>query len=122
MPLSSLRGKYVVVVFWASWNVASRQESPNLRKIYQQFGSRGLEIYGVSLDTDRREWEQAIRADALVWPQVAALNSRKHTSLQAYGIPSVPYTMLLDPEGRILARNLYGRALGQKISEYIPLD
>jgi peroxiredoxin len=122
LALSSLRGKYVVIVFWKSGNAASRAESPNLRKIYQQFQSRGLEIYGVSLDTSRREWRRAIREDALSWPQVMERKGRKSSLALAYGVQVLPYTVLLDPQGHVLARDLYGRALGQKISEYIPLD
>lgn len=122
LALSSLRGKYVVLVFWESGNAASRAESPNLRKIYQQFRSRGLEIYGVSLDTHRQNWRRAIREDALSWPQVIEKKGRESNLVLAYGVPALPYTVLLDPQGRVLARGLYGRALGQKISEYIPLD
>ncbi|MET4104680.1 TlpA disulfide reductase family protein [Hymenobacter sp. UYP22] len=122
LKLSSLRGKYVLVDFWASWCRPCREESPNLRKIYGQFHSRGLEIVSVSLDDNRARWHQAIAADELTWYHVSDLRGWQNAAARAYGVRAIPYSVLLDPEGRVLATNLRGRALGQKISEYIPLD
>ncbi|WP_185816940.1 peroxiredoxin family protein [Hymenobacter metallilatus] len=122
LKLSSLRGKYVLLDFWASWCGPCRTESPNLRKLHGQFHSRGLEILSVSLDDSRARWHQTIAADELTWYHVSDLRGWQNAAARAYGVRAIPYTVLLDPEGRILATNLRGRALGQKISEYIPLD
>ncbi|QIX59843.1 TlpA family protein disulfide reductase [Hymenobacter sp. BT18] len=122
LKLSSLRGQYVLVDFWASWCGPCRQESPNLRKIYGQFHSRGLEIVSVSLDVNRDKWLRAVAADQLSWPQVSDLKGWESSGARAYGVTALPFNLLLGPEGQILATDLHGRALGQKISEYIPLD
>mgnify|MGYP002780764749 CR=1 FL=1 len=122
LTLSSLRGKYVLVDFWASWCGPCRAESPNLRKIYGQFHGRGLEIVSVSLDVDGRKWRRAIQDDSLTWHHVSDLRGWESKGARAYAITAIPYNVLLDPQGRVLARNLHGRALGQKISAYIPLD
>ncbi|RSK44790.1 TlpA family protein disulfide reductase [Hymenobacter perfusus] len=122
LTLSSLRGKYVLLDFWASGCVPCAAESPNLHKIYGQFHSRGLEIVRVSLDEDPARWHAAVAADTMAWLHVSDLRGWRSPVAQAYQVRILPYSVLLSPEGRVLATNLRGRALGQKISGYIPLD
>ena len=118
--LSSLRGSYVLLDFRTADCAACRAENANLRKIYGQFHSRGLAIVSVWAATDPAGWQRAVAADSLAWPQV--LDRPAGPVARAYEVDASPATVLLDPHGQELARNLYGRDLGQKISEYIPLD
>ena len=116
--LSDLRGKIVMIDFWASWCRPCRMENPNVVKLYHQYHSKGFEIYSVSLDKSRDEWVKAISQDGLVWENhVSDLNGWTSTGGAAYGITSVPSTVLLDREGRIIARNLRGRELENKLKE-----
>ncbi|OWP64057.1 alkyl hydroperoxide reductase [Hymenobacter amundsenii] len=117
--LHQLRGSYVLLDFRAHNCAACRAENANLRKVYGQFHSRGLEVVSVFLDDNPAG---SVAADSLEWPVVSAAQGLDGTIARAYGVQQVPLTVLLDPQGHELARDLRGRALGQKIAEFIPLD
>ncbi|MCA6079137.1 peroxiredoxin family protein [Fulvivirga sedimenti] len=117
VPLSSLRGKYVLVDFWAQWCRPCRMENPNVVAVYQQYNDLGFEVYGVSLDRTREKWLQAIEEDGLHWTQVSDLKFWNSEAARTYGITAIPFSILLDPEGRIIGKNLRGAALRQKLAE-----
>jgi len=117
--LSSFRGKYVLLEFWASWCGPCRGENPNLRKQYQLYKDKGLEIIGVSLDHDKQAWKQAIEKDQLPWIHVSDLKGWKNAVSASYGIMGVPANFLIDPNGRIIAQNLRGETLNKKLEEIL---
>lgn len=120
VKLSSLRGKYVLIDFWASWCRPCRMENPNVVAAYQKYKSKGLEIYGVSLDKDKAAWEKAIADDNLTWINVSDLQFWNSIAAKAYNVSSIPKSFLLDKEGRIIASDLRGPALDQKLAELMP--
>ncbi|MDN3635935.1 TlpA disulfide reductase family protein [Neolewinella lacunae] len=117
ITLSSLRGKVVLIDFWASWCGPCRKENPNVVRVYEQFKDQGFEILGVSLDNDRDRWLKAIADDRLTWLHISDLKGWRSTFAQQYGVSSIPQTVLLDQDGNILARNLRGPALEEKLAE-----
>ena len=117
LALSSLRGKYVLIDFWASWCGPCRRENPNVVKTYANYKDKGFEIYGVSLDQDRAAWLKAIESDQLVWKHVSDLKYWSSAGAQAYQVNSIPQTFLLDREGRIIAKGLRGAALDQYLAQ-----
>jgi thiol-disulfide isomerase/thioredoxin len=117
LALSSLRGKYVLIDFWASWCGPCRRENPNVVKTYAAYKDKGFEIFGVSLDQDRAAWLKAIETDKLVWKHVSDLKYWSSAGAQAYQVNSIPQTFLLDKEGRIIAKGLRGAALDQYLAQ-----
>ncbi|MFO7617053.1 MAG: TlpA disulfide reductase family protein, partial [Bacteroidales bacterium] len=115
--LSSLKGKYVLLDFWAAWCAPCRRENPNIVKAYNQFRSKGFEIYAVSLDRNRQEWLDAIQADKLGWTHVSDLLFWNSPVAQQYGVQSIPANFLIDPDGIIIDRNLRGAALEARLQE-----
>lgn len=120
IALSSLKGKYVLVDFWASWCGPCRRENPNVVKIFNDYKSKDFTIYGVSYDTKKERWEKAIKDDGLAWYQVSDLLGWKNSTSEQYGIKAIPSNMILDKEGRIIAKNLFGKKLAAKMAEILP--
>jgi peroxiredoxin len=120
VSLSSLRGKYVLVDFWASWCGPCRQENPNVVKAYNQYKDKGFTILGVSLDQKKEPWLKAIEKDQLTWSHVSDLKYWQNEVAVQYGINSIPASYLLDPNGKIIGKNLRGEALAKKLAELMP--
>lgn len=119
LSLSSLRGKVVLIDFWASWCGPCRRENPFNTKMYKKFNPMGFEIIGVSLDEDPGRWKAAIKSDSLVWRHVSDLKKWNSAPAQLYKVSSIPATYLLDKEGRIVAKGLRGEALQAKVEELL---
>ncbi len=120
LALSDLRGRVVLVDFWASWCGPCRKENPRVRSVYEKYRDRGFEILGVSLDRNKDSWERAIAADQLPWPQVSDLKGWKNEVAQLYQVRSIPMTYLIDEEGKVIAKNLRGASLERKLQEIFP--
>lgn len=117
IPLSSLRGQYVLVDFWAKWCGPCRKENPNIVRAYQKYKDKGFTVYGVSLDRTREDWLQGIREDGLTWTHVSDLKFWQSEAARTYNINAIPFSLLLDPNGIIIAKNLRGEALDRKLNE-----
>ncbi|WP_164972782.1 TlpA disulfide reductase family protein [Lacibacter luteus] len=117
LKLSSLKGKYVLVDFWASWCVPCRRENPNVVKAYQKYHEKGFEIVGVSLDTKKDMWMKAIAKDGLNWYHVSDLKGWESGIVKELGVKVVPTSFLLDPNGKIIANNLRAELLWEKLAE-----
>lgn len=117
VKLSSLRGKYVMIDFWAAWCKPCRAENPNVVRLYKQYNEKGFEVFGVSLDRTKEDWLKAIEDDGLTWPQVSDLKYFNSAAAELYQIEAIPATYLLDPDGKIIAKDLRGPALEAKLAE-----
>ena len=115
IALSSLRGNYVLVDFWASWCKPCRMENPNVVKLYNKYEDENFEIYGVSLDRNKDKWVNAIEADNLTWKQVSDLKFWNSAAAKLYNVTSIPFTLLVDPDGKIVEKKLRGKALADKL-------
>jgi peroxiredoxin len=122
VKLSDFRGKYVLLDFWASWCGPCRADNPNLIKAYQKFKKKGFEILGISLDnsSQKNAWLRAIEKDNLEWTQVSDLRGTDNAVAKLYGVLAIPANFLLDPSGKIIARDLRGDELQQKLNILLP--
>jgi len=119
IALSSLRGKYVLIDFWASWCGPCRKEMPVVVAAYKKYKSKGFEIYGVSMDKEMDAWKDAIAKDGITWIQVSDLQFWNCVASKAYNVQSIPFTVLLDKEGKIIAKDLRGPELEAKLKEIL---
>ena len=117
--LSQLKGKYVLIDFWASWCAPCRGENPNVVAAYNQYKNKNFTILGVSLDDNKEKWLQAIKADNLTWKQVSDLQGWDNATVPMYGYDGIPYNVLIDPSGKIIATSLRESALQQKLAEVL---
>lgn len=117
--LSSLRGKYVLVDFWASWCVPCRAENPHLLKAYNQLKDKKFEIVGISLDETKAAWLNAVKHDGMPWIQVSDLKGFKSEIAVKYGISAIPQNFLINPEGIIIAKDLRGEDVNEKIAAFV---
>ncbi len=119
ITMSSFKGKYLLLDFWASWCGPCRQENPNNVALYNDYKDKGFEILGVSLDDEKEKWMKGIVDDGLTWPQVSDLKGWNAEAGKLYGVSSIPHTVLIDKEGVIIAKNLRGEELRTKIAELL---
>jgi thiol-disulfide isomerase/thioredoxin len=117
--LSDLKGKYVLIDFWASWCPPCREENPKLVKTYTEFKEKNFEILGVSFDREFDAWAKAVKDDNLTWKHVSDLQGWNNSAGQAYGVKAIPQNILVDPEGKVVARNLHGEDLNNKLKEIL---
>lgn len=119
LKLSDLRGKVVLIDFWASWCGPCRRDNPHVVKMYEKYKDKGFDILGVSLDSSKDRWLGAIEQDGLVWNHISDLKKWQSEYARLYGVRSIPHTVLLDKDGKIIARGLRGQALENKVAEIL---
>jgi len=119
VKLSDFKGKYVLLDFWASWCAPCRRENPNVKEAYAKYKSKGFEVLGVSLDKEEAKaaWLKAIADDKLTWTQVSDLRSWNNEAAVLYSVKAIPTNFLIDPQGKIIAKDLRGEELQLKLKE-----
>ena len=118
VKLSSFRGKYVLIDFWASWCGPCRAEIPHLKEAYKEYSNKGVAFFSVSIDKDNAAWRKAMKEENMPWAQVQAPKAGKDVMKQ-YQFSGIPYILVLDKEGKIVAKNLRGKALTDKLEELL---
>jgi len=119
VSINDFKGKYVLVDFWASWCGPCRQENPNVVAAYNKYKDKNFEILGVSLDQDKDSWMKAIKNDKLAWKQMSDLKQWESNAVSTYKIQGIPFNVLIDPTGKIVAQELRGPQLEEKLAEVL---
>lgn len=119
VSLASYRGKYVLVDFWASWCGPCRAENPNVVHAYNEFKGKNFAIVGVSLDKEKDAWQEAIHQDGLAWTQVSDLKFWESKAVQTFNFNGIPFNVLIDPQGKVIAQGLRGDDLENKLKEVL---
>src|SRR6476659_1575002 len=119
ITLSSFKGKYVLVDFWASWCLPCRKENPNVVQAYNKYKNKNFTILGVSLDKAKDDWLGAIEADKLSWTQVSDLQEWNSLAVSTFNFTGIPFNVLVDPDGKIIAQSLRGDSLEKKLEEVL---
>ncbi|WP_080779232.1 TlpA family protein disulfide reductase [Chryseobacterium phocaeense] len=120
--LSSLKGKLVLIDFWATWCSPCMEEQPELKTLYQKTKGKEFEILGVSLDRNKESWQKAIDRFEISWPQVSDLKFWRSPVAKAYAIEELPFNVVIDTQGKIIAKNLHGKELEGFISKHLKLN
>ena len=116
VSLNDFKGKYVLIDFWASWCGPCRNENPNVARAYRLFNNKNFTVLGVSLDEKKADWLKAIKKDRLTWAHISDLKGWKNAVAVQYGVKSIPQNILINPQGKIIAKNLRGFSLSQFLS------
>ena len=119
VSIEYFRGQYVLIDFWASWCGPCRSENPNVVKAYNKYKQKGFTVLGISLDTDKDAWLKAISDDKLNWTHISDLQGWKNETAQKFGVRSIPFSILIDPEGIILAKNLRAQDLHEELEKQL---
>lgn len=117
VSFAAFKGKYVLIDFWASWCGPCRAENPNVLKAYNKYKDKNFTVVGISLDDKGENWKKAIKDDGMPWTQLSDLKGWKNEVSQYYGINGIPSTLLVDPQGKIIAKDLRGEILNKKLQE-----
>jgi peroxiredoxin len=120
ISLSDFKGKYLLLDFWASWCMPCRQENPNVVEAYKQFRNKNFTVFGISLDKDKEAWEYAVANDKLFWSHGSDLNDFEGKTVSLYQVESIPSSFIIDPNGKIIAKNLKGDDLLKFLSDNLP--
>jgi peroxiredoxin len=119
VSISSFRGKYLLIDFWASWCGPCRMENPNVVNAYNEFKGKNFTILGVSLDKDKESWKKAIAQDHLSWPQMSDLKYWNSQAVETFGFQGIPFNVLVDPSGKVIAQELRGEELDAKLKQIL---
>jgi peroxiredoxin len=117
VKLSDFKGKYVLIDFWASWCGPCRKENPNVVAAYKKYHDKGFEVLGISLDSKKEAWLKAIEADGLSWTHVSELKGWQNTAATEYGVKAVPASFLIDPNGKVVGKDLRGEELNKTLAQ-----